>query len=70
MDNYKSYLVGTTSLLIRDHKKTKSDIIVDLDLNQIIYQNDNVKELLSLNSEEKCFMENIQKHVKININEE
>ncbi|EGR31580.1 hypothetical protein IMG5_106320 [Ichthyophthirius multifiliis] len=70
IEKYKSYLIGTTSQLIKTHKKTQADLIIDLDQNSIIYQNENIKNLLQLNSEEKKFMENIYKISKQYISEE
>ncbi|EAR89363.1 transporter Avl9 (macronuclear) [Tetrahymena thermophila SB210] len=63
MDKYKGYLIGTTNQLIRSHKKTGADLIVDLDTNQLIIQNEAIKTSLQLNSEEKKFMEGITKTV-------
>lgn len=43
MDKFKGYLIGTTNQLIRSHKKTGADLVVDLDTNTLIYSNESIK---------------------------
>lgn len=38
----KSFLLGTTNLLIKTHKSTNADMIIDLDKNLIEYVNPNL----------------------------
>jgi len=55
--------------LLKQHKKTSPDVIVDLDANTIVITNENTKNAISLNADEKKFMEFINKTVVKTITE-
>ncbi|EGR30807.1 lalv9 family protein, putative [Ichthyophthirius multifiliis] len=70
MDYYKSYLIGTTSQLIKQHKITRADLLVDLDMNQIVFLNNESKSQLQVSFEEKNLIDNIIKQVNLHIDDD
>ena len=69
ISSYKGYLLATTNQLLKQHKKTSPDVIVDLDANTITVMNESTKSAIALNPDEKKFMETISKTVMKNITE-
>lgn len=63
----ESYLIGTTNLLIKTHKNTQADMLVDVDKSTIEFKCEKFQKLLQLNSGEKKFiwsiLLNVQNHI-------
>ena len=67
LKNKESYLIGTTNLLIKTHKNTQADMLVDVDKSTIEFKCEKFQKLLQLNSGEKKFiwsiLLNVQNHI-------
>lgn len=59
-------MIGTTNQLIRQHKNTQADLVIDLDRNHVEWLSNggNVPNELKSNSAERAFIENLVVHVQ------
>ena len=63
-------MIGTTNQLIKTHKFTASDIVVDLDAETVAYGSEATEKEVRLNGQEKKFMQRIIQVVEGGIEEE
>ena len=64
-EDLKGYLIGTTNQFIKNYPKSKSHLLIDLDLNKVIINQDKVDKTFCKMIQQTDYEKNLIKNINI-----